>query len=249
MRVFHSSNRWSLSDCKSPQVLRTLLNILTDLNHAVLWMVSTRPLISKSSCPFTNPLVCLPRAPITIGITVIFMFHSFFCSLAKPRFSSFFFAFFFQFYSVVSRNSKIHYLAGSLFLFSFLFFFSCWLSLDLVVWPRLDDPFVSQNPREFCLSPFPGRTLDSACTICSYSQNIILIIITTSLIWEFFPLALAGGFPLEAEWQQISLRSFYLSLLSPLFSFILWSAEQQSPLFSMFSFFVDYFYVWLSGRD
>ena len=43
--VFH----WSLSDSKSPQVSRTLLSILAVLNNAVVWMVSTRPLISKSS--------------------------------------------------------------------------------------------------------------------------------------------------------------------------------------------------------
>ena len=32
-------------------------------------------------------------------------------------------------------------------LFSRFFFFLCWLSQELVVWPRLDDPFVSQNLR------------------------------------------------------------------------------------------------------
>ena len=31
--------------------------------------------------------------------------------------------------------------------------FSCfWRSQCLVVWPRLDDPFISQNPWEFCIS-------------------------------------------------------------------------------------------------
>ena len=42
--VFH----WNFSDSKY-QVSRTLLNILADLNNAVVWMVSTRPVISKSS--------------------------------------------------------------------------------------------------------------------------------------------------------------------------------------------------------
>ena len=37
-----------LSDNKS-QVSRTLHSILTDLNHAAFWIVSSRPLISKSS--------------------------------------------------------------------------------------------------------------------------------------------------------------------------------------------------------
>ena len=72
--VFH----WSLSDSKSSQVSRSLLSILADLNNVVVWIVATRPVISKSTSPCTNPLVTLPRAPITIGITVTFMFHSFF---------------------------------------------------------------------------------------------------------------------------------------------------------------------------
>ena len=44
-------SRWSVSDGKSPQVSRTLLSILVDLNNAVVCMVSTRSLISKSSSP------------------------------------------------------------------------------------------------------------------------------------------------------------------------------------------------------
>ena len=31
------------SDSKSPQVSKTLLSTLADLNNAVVWMVSTRP--------------------------------------------------------------------------------------------------------------------------------------------------------------------------------------------------------------
>ena len=42
---------WSLNDCKSPQVSRTLLSIPAD-SYAVVWMVSTCRLISKSSSPF-----------------------------------------------------------------------------------------------------------------------------------------------------------------------------------------------------
>ena len=65
--VFH----WRLSDSKSPQVSRTLLSILAVYNNAVVLMVSTRPPTSKSSRPFNNPLVTVPKAPITIGIIVI----------------------------------------------------------------------------------------------------------------------------------------------------------------------------------
>ena len=72
--VFHES----LSDSKSPQVSRTLLSILAVLNNVVAWMVPTRPPTSKSSSSFNNPLVTVPKAPITIGIIVTFMFHIFF---------------------------------------------------------------------------------------------------------------------------------------------------------------------------
>ena len=69
---------WSWSYSKCPQVSRTLLSILADLNNVVVWMVSTLPLTSKSSSPWSNPLGIVPRALITIGITVTFMFHSLF---------------------------------------------------------------------------------------------------------------------------------------------------------------------------
>ena len=86
MMVFH----WSLSDSKSPQVSRTLLNILAHLSNAVVWMVSTRLPTSKSPSLFINPLMIVPRAPITIGINVTFMFHRFFNPLVRSRYLSFF---------------------------------------------------------------------------------------------------------------------------------------------------------------
>ena len=60
--------------------------ILSNLNNAVVWMVSACPLISKSSSPCINPLVTVPREPVTNGIIITFMFHSFFNSLARSRF-------------------------------------------------------------------------------------------------------------------------------------------------------------------
>ena len=94
---------------------RTLLSILAVLINTVLWVVSTRPPTSKSSGPFSNPLVTVPNAPITIGIIVTCMLHSFFQFPSKvevliPLFT------FFQFYSVVSRGSKVDYFASALFL-------------------------------------------------------------------------------------------------------------------------------------
>ena len=83
--VFH----WSLSDSKSPQVSRTLLSIPVVRNNVVVWMVSTRPLHSKSSSPFSNPFVNVLKAPVTFGIIVAFMSHSFFNFVARSRYLSF----------------------------------------------------------------------------------------------------------------------------------------------------------------
>ena len=102
--VFH----WSLSDSKSPQVPRTLLSILAVLNNALVWMVYTRPATSKSSGPFKNP-----KAPITIGIIVTFMFHNFFQFFGKVEVLILLFTFF-QFYSVVNRDSKVDNFSDSL---------------------------------------------------------------------------------------------------------------------------------------
>ena len=97
-------------DSKSPQFSRNLLNILADLNNVEVWMVSTRPVIYKSSSPFYNHLVTISRVPITIGTNVTFFrFHS------KVQVLSLLFTFF-QSYSVVSRESKVHNFASSLFL-------------------------------------------------------------------------------------------------------------------------------------
>ena len=101
--VFH----WSLSDSKSPQVSRTRLSILAVLSNVVVWIVSTRPLTSKSSRPFNNPLVTVPNAPITIGTIVTFMFHSFFNSLARSRYLLFSLSFRFILWSAGTANSTI----------------------------------------------------------------------------------------------------------------------------------------------
>ena len=69
--VFHLS----LRDSKSSQVTQTHLSILEEFNTAVVWVVSTCPLISKSSSLFIYPSVIVPRAPITLDIKVNFMFH------------------------------------------------------------------------------------------------------------------------------------------------------------------------------
>ena len=105
---------WRLSDSKSPHISRTSLSILAYLNSAVVWMVFNRPPTSKSSGPFNNPLVTVPKAPITIGIIATSMFHSFFQFPRKVEVLILLFAFF-HFYSVVSRDSKVDNFANALF--------------------------------------------------------------------------------------------------------------------------------------
>ena len=116
LMVFH----WRLSDSKSPQVSRTLLSILAVFNNAVVWMVSSRAPTSKSSRPFNNPLVTVPKAPLTIGIIVTFMFNSFFNSLSRSRY-----LFLFSHFSV-SFSRQPGQQSRQFCRFSFFFFF-CWL--------------------------------------------------------------------------------------------------------------------------
>ena len=109
MMAFH----WSLSDSKSPQVSKTLLSILADPNDAIVWMVSTRPLFSNSSSPFTNPLVTIPSAPNTIGITVIFMSHIF--SVLKQGLGTYLSFCFLSILHCDLPGRKLHNSAGSFF--------------------------------------------------------------------------------------------------------------------------------------
>ena len=98
LRVFHTNAcRYfftgflvTASHLRSPglfSVFRT-----NDLNSAVVWMVSTRSLIPKSlvPSPCTNPLVTVPTAPITIGISFTLMLHNFLNFLARCMYLSFF---------------------------------------------------------------------------------------------------------------------------------------------------------------
>ena len=127
---------WHLSDRKSLQVSRTRLRILADHNNAVIWMVSTRPLI-LSSC--TNLLVTVPHATITIGITVIFMFHSLFSSLARYRYFSLSFSFILWLAGIEKSTSR-----------QVLFFFTTIMSgrLAEIRWSVC----ISKSQRVLCIS-------------------------------------------------------------------------------------------------
>ena len=134
--VFHGS----LSDTRTPQVSKNFLCILAVLNNAGIQIVSTCLPTSKSSSPFNNSFVTIPKAPITIGMILTRMFYSFF--QFPSMFDLLFLLFtFFQFYSVVSRDIKGDNLANS------HFFFFCRLLLGLVFLLRLGVPCVCQRPK------------------------------------------------------------------------------------------------------
>ena len=163
--IFH----WSLSDSNFTQISRTLLSILANLNNAVVWTVSTRPLIftSYSHCTYLWWLYSMRPLHLvspSFSCSVVFQISG------KDKVFISLFAFL-QFYPVVSRNGKTHYSAGSLF---------CLILLGLVVWSRLDDLLV----------------------VAVFVDDIIIIIIIHSL--KLFTSALAHGFSLESEWQQVS---------------------------------------------
>ena len=113
-------------------------------------MVSTRSPTSKSPSPFNNRLVTVLKSPITIGIIVTFMFHSFSIPLQGPDTYPFFT--FFRFYSVVSRDSKVHNFANPLFFFSLFFFYKVWSS----VWDKVIRLYV-KVPYEFMCIIFSDR--------------------------------------------------------------------------------------------
>ena len=103
---------WSLSDSKSPQESSFPLIILVTFNNSLVWIVTTRRLISECFSSYTNLLVSVPSAPITIGITIIIMFHSFFTSLARTRYLSFRLFGFIVFRSLYSNFSLVHFKNG-----------------------------------------------------------------------------------------------------------------------------------------
>ena len=60
------------------------------LNNEIVWMVSTRFVVSKFFSPFFNHMMTTPKLPITVSIHVTFIFYSFLNYLARSRYSSFF---------------------------------------------------------------------------------------------------------------------------------------------------------------
>ena len=110
--VFH----WRLSDSTSPQVTRTFLSILAFFDYIVVWMVSTRLPTSKSSSPFSNPLVThellFSNPLVTHQSQLVLLSHAcsivFFNFRARSRYLSFFSqSFSFILYSSGKAKSRI----------------------------------------------------------------------------------------------------------------------------------------------
>ena len=130
-----------LNDNKTPQVCRTQLSILANLNNAVILMVSVLSPISNSSFLFSKCLRTIQSIPVTIYITVTLM--------------------------VPLVIFKVLWLGPSICLSLHLLLISLrgsskrqdqledkvipsyYLILALVFWKELDYLFVSQNFREF----------------------------------------------------------------------------------------------------
>ena len=78
------SSKFFTSAWVTASLLRSpVFSILADLNNDVVWMVSISTPISNSSSLLSKPLGIVLNALITIGITVTFIFHCIFCSLAR----------------------------------------------------------------------------------------------------------------------------------------------------------------------
>ena len=139
---------------KSPQLSRTFRSILAIRNNSLAWMVaiflliiffslSSKPFLIAQSVPttisITVPRVLLLNLVLEQGLSIYLFF-----GLKKNYFS-------------VARNGKIHEMASSP-----LFYL---LTLGVVIWPRISDPSVSPNPREFYASHF----LSVGILACAYT--------------------------------------------------------------------------------
>ena len=203
-------------------------------------MNSSRPFIFKSSCPFINPLVTVPRAPIIIGINITFMCHSFFTSLSRSRYL-FFFSLSFNFTLWSARTAKSTILQAYYYYYYYLLVrvFHIALADGLALeWQQVSSSLqdssqyfaVLNNVVVWMVSTCPPTSKSSS----PFSNSLVTVpnapitigMIVTCMFHCFFN-SLA--------------RSRYLSFYSHSFSFILWSAKTvRSTILQVL------FFCWLS---
>ena len=104
--IFHRN----LRDSKCPQLSRTLLSILADLNNTFVWMVSARSLISNFFSLFTMPLGLgsfrvhrLRVVSLSPSCSVAFLV------LWQGLSTCLSFCVFFEFHYLVCQDGKVHY--------------------------------------------------------------------------------------------------------------------------------------------
>ena len=154
--VFYSS----LSDSKSPQVSRTLLSIQADLNDDVVWMVSTY---------YFQILQSLHQSVGDCTKSTSYYWHH--CHFYIPQFFQFpsnvmefvLLFTFLQSYTEVSRDSKVHNFASSLFFFLLIFIRSGRLA-------EMKWSVCISKTRGVYVSHSPEHMLGCVYTICLYGQ-------------------------------------------------------------------------------
>ena len=159
---------------------------------------------SKSSSPFTTPLVTATSAPIVIGITVTFMFHRFFSSLARSRYwSRVSLSFNFPLWS--TRRARSTIVRFSLFLLLLLLFLTITRSGRLAKdrWSVC----ISKSHRILCVSFFKTDYYYYYYYCCYYSLQVFHI----SLSWWSFTgfwatASFQGPFRYSSRSQECSLN-------------------------------------------
>ena len=206
----------SLSDSKSPQVSRILPSILAIFNNAVVLLISTRSPTSKSSRPFNNPFVTVPKAPLTIGAIVTFMFHSFSDSLARSRYLSFF-SHSFSFILWSARTAKCTNLQ--------ILFFSLIIIIIIII------IIIYIKSQSFC--PHKTYFQVSFPSLSTYSRNSFM----SSLIRSYKPPASKIVFP-----TMIDIADIFIAyhLTKPLQSFFF--LDNSSVWYFIVIFYIFYLY-------
>ena len=176
-------------------------------------MVSSRPLIAESSSPFNN-IWGLPKAPITTSKMSPSCSIVFFQFPSKVKILILLFTFF-QFYSVVSRDSKVDNFPCSLFF--------CRLLLGLVFWSRLGDPFVWHSPIKVCVS---------------FSRTDAGLYIYHLVVWSDFKFLDISQWITSPSKSCLVLYSFCGNLLHSLITWLMVSSLSQNDLYLLLIIFL-----------
>ena len=142
----------SLSDSKSSQVSRTLLNILVDFIWAVVWMLSTLPIIPILSCFFflSKFLGYYSEGSINDWYHRHLYISQIFCFLARSKY----------FFRFSPSFTFVLWSAGTA-------KFTTWQILFFLLWSSWGDLSLSQSPRELHAFYFQRQILVSAFTVCA----------------------------------------------------------------------------------